>query len=124
MVNTDVAPHLQKTPDKILVVVERKNKRKYLDSCMQQRIHFSPFVVSIIGILSTKMEATLKRRASRLTTKWRQSYSCTCRYVQSRVAITMVRSTHRCIRLSRVPESLISVQQLQCEDGAGIDLYK
>ena len=67
--------------------------------------------------------ATLKRISSRLATKWRQPYSKTCGYVKSRVAITLVRATHRCLRGSQVPAHQISVQRPQWEDGAGLNLF-
>ena len=96
----------------------------YLEACLQQRRHFSPFVASVDGLLGVEATATLKRIASLLTTKWRQPYSKTCRYVKSRVAITLVRATHRCLRGSWVPAHRISVQQPQWEDGVGINLFR
>ena len=69
VVNMDAASCLQKMPEKSLGVSERDKKRKYLDSCLQQRHHFSPFVVSINGILGTEAEAKLKCLDSRLTIK-------------------------------------------------------
>ena len=48
----------------------------------------------------------------------------TCGYVKSRVAITLVRSTHCCLSGSRVPECRISVQQPQWEDGEGLNLFR
>ena len=84
----------------------------YLEACLQQRRHFSPFVASAEGLLGVEAKATLKRIASRLATKWKQPYSKMCGYVKSRVAITLVRTTHCCIRGSRVPAHRISVQQL------------
>ena len=49
------------------------------------------------GLLGVEAEATLKRIASRLVQKWTDPYSRTCRYMKSRVAITLVPVTHRCI---------------------------
>ena len=65
----------------------------YLEACLKQRQHFSPFVVSVDGLLGVEATATLKRIASRLATKWKQHYSKTCGYVKSRVAIPLVRAT-------------------------------
>ena len=96
----------------------------YLEAYLQQCRHFSPFVASVDGMLGVEATATLKRIASRLATKWRQPYSKTCGYVNSRVAITLVRATHRCIRGSCVPAHRISVQQPQWEDGAGLNLFR
>ena len=91
-------------------------KRMYLDACLQQRRHFSPFVASVDGFMGVEATATLKRIASSLATKWRQPYSRMCGYVKSRIAITLVRSTHQFIRGSRVPAHRISVQRPQWED--------
>ena len=43
----------------------------YLEDCLQQRRHFSPFVASVDGLLGVEATATLKRIAIRLDTKWK-----------------------------------------------------
>ena len=96
----------------------------YLEACLQQRQHFPPFVSSVEGLLGVEATATLKRISSRLATKWKHSYSKTCGYVNSRIAITLVSATHRCIQGSWVPAHRISVQRPQWEDGAGLDLFR
>ena len=65
----------------------------YLEACLQKCWHFPPFVASVDGLLRVEAKATLKRIASRLAIKWKQSYSKTCGYVKSRVATTLVRAT-------------------------------
>ena len=45
----------------------------YLEACLHQRRHFSPFVASVDGLLGVEATATLKRIASCLATKWKQS---------------------------------------------------
>ena len=96
----------------------------YLEACLQQRRHFSPFVASVDRLLGVEATATLKRTASRLATKWKQSYSKTCEYVKSRVVITLVRATHRCIQGSQVPAHRISVNRPQWEDVARLNLFR
>ena len=96
----------------------------YLETCLRQRRHFSPFVASVDGLMGVEATATLKRIASLLATKWRQPYSKTCGYVKGRMAITMVSATHRCLRVSRVPAHRISVKRPQWEDGAGLNLFR
>ena len=76
---------------------KRAKNKMYLEACFQQRAHFYPFVVSVDRLLGVEATATLKRIASCLATKWRQPYSQMCGYIKSRVAITLVQSTHRCI---------------------------
>ena len=96
----------------------------YLEACLQKRRNFSTFFASVDGLLGVEATATLKRIASRLATKWNRSYSKTCGYVKSRIAITLVRATHRCIRGYRVPAHRTRVQQTQWKDGAGINLFR
>ena len=76
---------------------ERGKKKMYLEACLQQRRYVSPFVASVDGLMGVEATATLKRIASYLATKWKQSYLKTYGYVKSRIAITLVRATHRCI---------------------------
>eukprot|EP00978_Attheya_sp_CCMP212_P003110 scaffold6374_cov39-Attheya_sp.AAC.2 len=56
--------------------------------------------------------------------QWRRQYSQVCGYVNARLSIALVRATHRCLRGSRVPAPLISVQYAQWEDGAGLNLWR
>ena len=97
-------------------------KKMYLEACLQKCQHFSPLVASVDGILSVEASATLKSIASCLATKWWHTYSRTFGYVKIMIAITLVQATHQCIRGSRVPAHKISVQSLQWEDGAGINI--
>ena len=96
----------------------------YLEAYLQQHQHISPFVASVDGLLGVQATVTLKRLVIRLDTKWKQSCSRTCRYVKSRIAITLVCSTHGCIERSQVPAHHISVHRPQWEDGAGLNLFK
>ena len=96
----------------------------HLEACLQQRRHFSPFVASLDGLLGVEATATLKMLASCLATKWRQPYSKTYGYVNSRIVITLVHATHRFIRGFKVTEHRIRVQRPQWEDGAGLNLFR
>ena len=70
-----------------------------------------------------KSEATLKFIDSRLAKKLKESYLCNCQYVKSRVTVTLVRSTHRCIRGGRVLATQISMKIPQWYEGAGLHQY-
>ena len=78
VVNTDAKSHLENPLEKCLQEVERAKKRMYLEACLQQRRNFSPFVDLVDGFLCVDATATLKKIASCLATKWRQTYSRTC----------------------------------------------
>ena len=51
VVSTDAKSHSAKTPEKCLQEVESGNKRMYLEACLQQRRHFSPFIASVDVLL-------------------------------------------------------------------------
>ena len=96
--NTDTKYHSAKTPEKCLHEAERAKKKMYLEYLPQQRQQFSFFVASIDGLLGVEATVTLKMISRRLKKKWLQTYLRTWRYVKSRVAITLVQATHRCIQ--------------------------
>ena len=72
VMNTDAKSHSEKLPENYLLEAERENMRIYLEECLQQRSHFSPFFASADGFLGVEVTATLKRIASCLVIKWRQ----------------------------------------------------
>ena len=124
VMKTYAKSHSSKTPEKCLQEAEWLKKKMYLEACLQQRQHFSPFVASVDRRIWVEAAATLKRIASRLTTKFQQPYFRMCGYINSRVTITLVRATHRCIQGSRVPANKISAQRLQWEDGSGLNIFR
>ena len=69
-VNTDARSNLARTREKFLQEAVRAKKKIYLEAYLQQRRHFSPLVASVDGLLDVEAAATLKKIASRLTTKW------------------------------------------------------
>ena len=109
VVNTDAKSYWERSPEGCLEEAERGKKKMYLEAFLQQRRHLSPFVASVDGFLGVKATATLKRIAICLASKWKQPYSKTCGYVKSMIAITLVRSTHRCIQGSWLTTQKISV---------------
>ena len=98
VVDTDAKFHSGKPPEKCLQEAEKVKKRMYLEACLQQRRRFSPFVASMDGLLGMEAMDTLKRIASCLTTKCRQTYLRMCGYTKISIVITLVQATHRCIR--------------------------
>ena len=81
VVKTDALTHRTKDPEKCLHEAERGKNKMYLEYCLQQRRHFSPFIASLERLLGVEATATLKRLASCLATKWEHSYSKTFGYV-------------------------------------------
>jgi hypothetical protein len=48
-------------PHKVLAMQERKRKKKYFQSCLEQRKHFTPFVLSTDGLIGHEAQELLKR---------------------------------------------------------------
>ena len=78
VMNTYAKSHSAKTPGKCLQEAERTKKKMYLEACLHQHQHLSPFVASVEGLTGVEAATTLKRIASGLATKWRKPYSRTC----------------------------------------------
>eukprot|EP00957_Ditylum_brightwellii_P112343 8565811-Ditylum_brightwellii.AAC.1 len=45
-------------------------------------------------------------------------------YVKTTMSLSIVRATHRCLRGSWMPSSLMSTHRSPCDDGAGIGLLQ
>jgi hypothetical protein len=67
------------------------------------RLHFTPFIVSVDGLIGKEAKTVLKVLAARTATKAVKTYSNVMRYVWSRLRIAIVRATHVCLRDSRFP---------------------
>jgi hypothetical protein len=122
--DTDAKSYCHRAPDKVLESGEKLKKKKYLEACLEQRRHFTPFICSVDGLLGREARTFAKRLAAKLAQKWQRSYSQTCGYVNARLSIAIIRATHLCMRGSRIPTSKISTKFPQWEDGAGLALFE
>jgi hypothetical protein len=95
--NTDAKSQHHKNPDKVLAQHEREKKRKYLEPCLKQQRHFTPFVVSTGGLLGKEAPFFIRRLSSILSEKWHQPYSVVCGFVKSRMIIAIARARHLCL---------------------------
>jgi hypothetical protein len=91
--DTDAKSNLSKDPAKVLANHEREKKKKYLEACLGQRRHFTPFVVSTDGLLGREAKILLKKLSALLAAKWEKPYSQVCGYVNARMSIAIVRAT-------------------------------
>jgi hypothetical protein len=113
-----------KNPHKVLEAQEREKKKKYLETCLEQRRHFSPFVASTEGLLGKESRTLLKKVFALLAEKWEKLYSEICGYVNAQMSIAMVRATYRCLWGSCIPTSEMSNCGPQWEDKAGLGLFQ
>jgi hypothetical protein len=107
-VDTDAKSYNSREPEKVLKSAEKVEKNKYLDHCLQQRRAFTPFIISVDGLLGYEANNLLKRLAFHIAEKWQKPYSVTCGLVKSGISLACVRATHQCLRGSRIPFRTIS----------------
>jgi hypothetical protein len=94
----DAKSYWSRDPHKILATQECEKKKKYLQSCLEQRNHFTPFVISTDGLIGREAGELLKRLSLRLADKWKRPYSVVRGFVSTRMGIAIVRATHLCLR--------------------------
>eukprot|EP00957_Ditylum_brightwellii_P107093 8171146-Ditylum_brightwellii.AAC.1 len=103
--DTDAKSYILHPLETVLAAQEKGKKGKYLNSCLEQNHHFSPFVVSVDGMLG--------KQAAMATN-----------YVKTMMSLSIMRATKCCLQGSRVLSATISTRQIPCEDGAGIYLLQ
>ena len=124
VVNTDTLSHHNKSPEKCLHTAEKDRKWKYLEACLQKRLHLSPFIIYVDFLLRMEAEAMLKHIVSHLAKNKKRPYYSMCDYINNKVAILLARATHRCIQCSRVPAHKISVQLPWLVEGSSLHLFR
>ena len=67
--DTNQPSYLLSLPSKIIANQEMEKKKKYLDACLQQQGHFSPFVVDVYESLGTEVKAINKCLDDQLTSR-------------------------------------------------------
>jgi hypothetical protein len=87
-----------KDPYKVLATHEGEKKKKYLEACLGQRHHFSPFVVSTDGLPGKEAKSLLKKWSALLAKKWEKPYMEVCGYVNAGMSIAACRANHLCLR--------------------------
>ena len=127
LTDTDQPTYLSKTPFENLLKQEEEKKKKYSKKCLEQRRSFTPFVLSVDGMLGKEAQTLLKQLAYKYVSKWDLTYSKVRGYLNSKISISCLRAAHRCIRGSRVPSTTICRSHLVAdkpwEDGAGLSLF-
>lgn len=70
VVDTDAPSYVNNPVSKILQTAESEKSNKYLSASLDRRASFSPFVVSIDGVLGREAECLLKVISDSLSRKW------------------------------------------------------
>jgi hypothetical protein len=113
VVDTDALSYLNRTVTSVLTSAETAKKAKYHQACEQRRASFTPFVVSVVGMLAKEAKFFLKRLSETLAERSGKSHSELANWTRTHISLAVLRATHHCLRGSRRPWKSISV-----EDGA------
>jgi len=120
--NTDAKSYRSKAPPQVLASHESSKKKRYLQPCLAQRRHFTPFVVSVDGLLGKEAQRVIQTLAGHLAHKSERPYSQVCAFIRARLSIAIVRATHMCLRGSRIPTTQMSRRPLW-EASGGLGLF-
>ena len=118
--NLDNASQVKHDPASCLRAHEKAKMRKYNKACLERRKTFTPLVFSCDGMKGPQAKAALKRLAKELSEKWELPYSQVCNYVNSQMAVALVRATSTCLRAATTAPERPSGPNWT---GMGLELY-
>ena len=81
--DTDAQSCAQRTVNAVLTAAEREKKRKYAQAVQARHASFSPFVLSVDGVMAREAQFVVQHFADRLSTKWGKSYGEVLGWVRS-----------------------------------------
>ena len=96
------------TPPKALANADKLKKDKYLKHCLSKNWHFSPFIVSIDGLLGVEAGMVLKKIAEDQAAKMDVPRSVVINWLRTQISIASLRGNFRCLYGSRQSFLLLS----------------
>ncbi|KAL5506022.1 hypothetical protein EMCRGX_G007585 [Ephydatia muelleri] len=75
VIDTDAQSYASRTVDAVLCSAEQEKKRKYSAAVEDRRASFTPFVVSVDGVLGHDAQHLMKRLCDQIAVKWEKSHS-------------------------------------------------
>ena len=113
VVDTDAQSYASCTVDAVLCSAEQEKKRKCSAAVEEKRASFTPFVVSVDGVLGHDAQHLMKHLCDQIAMKWEKSHSEVIGWVRARMA------TNVCLRRSRVKWR----RGHGMDDGAGLPIF-
>ena len=101
VIDTDAPSHCHRAPNAILESSSQEKKRMYKKAVEDRRGTFTPFLLSVDGLLHKEASHFIKHMATALSSKWDKAYSIISSYVRSWLAFAGVRAVSLCLRESR-----------------------
>ena len=89
VIDTDAPSHCHRAP---LESSSQEKKRMYKKAVEDRRGTFTPFVLSVDGLLHKEASHFLKHMATALSSKWDKAYSITSGYIRSRLPFAGVQA--------------------------------
>ena len=102
MIDTDALSYRHRLPVSILDSGAVEKKRVNRSAVEDRRGNFTPFVLSVDGLLQHKALHFVKRLSACLASRWEKPFSDVLAFVHSRLLFASVRSASMCLRGSRV----------------------
>ena len=99
--NLDAASQATRDAQSVLTGHEKAKKRQYAEACKAQRRVFTPFIMSVDGMVGDDANALLKQLAKLIAEKTTRPVSETTNYVRTRISLAAVRTSHLCLRGAR-----------------------
>jgi hypothetical protein len=124
VMDTDASTYQMKDPINVLEAAERLKNNKYLQLCLDQRCHFTRFIVSVDDLIVKEAKTVLKILPARTTTESGKMYSNIMGYMRARQSILIVSAIRVFLRGSRIRAVRMSNRRPKWEETAGISLLK
>ena len=86
----------------VLAMAEKEKKRKYNQAAQACHASFSPFVLTVDGLMAREARFVMQQIDRTLSTKWSKSYGVVMGWVQTRMSIAFLRAANLCVHGSRV----------------------
>ena len=102
VIDTDAPSYRCCSPVSILDSGAVEKKRVYRSAVEDRRGNFTPFVLSVDGLLQREASHFVKRLSACLASRWGKPFSDVLAFVRSRLLFALVCSASMCLRGSRV----------------------
>ena len=96
VVDTDAQSYASRTVDAVLCSAEQEKKRKYSAAVEERRASFTPYVVSVDGVMGHDAQHLMKNLCEQIAMNWEKSHSEVMEWVRARMAFAILHATNLC----------------------------